>query len=267
MPAGAALHPLSDFLRPWFPEGRIPRVVQLNDEACRRAIVTGSGAPLSFVAPNADVLGYEERAFMQGEVATRPDNFHDLFNALIWLCFPQTKAALNARHVQVLREAAQSQPLPVRGPVRDAITQFDECGVIVVGMSLDLQQALRAHRWREVFVERRAEVQQTTRFVLFGHASHDALRAPFIGLCGKALFLDLPGDSSLEEIDAALKRHVASASALHPCGNFSPRDWQPLPLLGIPGATTDNESPDYYDDTRQFRPARTMRAGSSPGNR
>lgn len=265
MRAGSAvLHPLSGFLRHWFSEGRIPLLDQLNDEARSRRIVTGSGAPLSFVVPPADALGYEERAFMQGEVATRPDNFHDLFNALIWLHFPQTKAVLNWHHVQVLRAAVR--PLE-RGPVRDAITQFDECGVLVVGMAADLQQALRAHRWREVFVDRRAEVQQTTRFVVFGHASHDALRAPFVGLCGKALFLDLPGGSSLEEIDIALKRRVASASALHPCGNFSPRDWQPLPLLGIPGATADNESPAYYEDTRQFRPARTMRAGSSPGNR
>jgi len=264
MTARAVLHPLSDFLSGWFSEGRVPDIALLNEEARRRSIVTSSGAPLSFVSSHADSLGYEERAYLQGEVATRTDNFHDLFNALIWLNFPQTKAALNWRHVQALRETDLMQ---VRGPVRDAITQFDECGVIVVGMPADMQQALRAHRWRKVFVDHRKEVEQTTRFVVFGHASHDALREPFVGLCGKALFLDLPGDSSLEEIDVALSRRVASASALHPCGNFSPTNWQPLPLLGIPGATPDNESPAYYDDTRQFRPARTMRAGSSLGNR
>ena len=32
--------------------------------------------------------------------------------------------------------------------------------------------------------------------------------------------------------------------------------WRPLPLLGIPGATAENENPAYYDDVRQFRPAR-----------
>ena len=86
-------------------------------------------------------------------------------------------------------------------------------------------------------------------------------------MCGKALFI---------EVDAAwldLAETVALASldsrlaTLFDTGEFSPRDWQPLPLLGIPGATSDNERPDYYADTRQFRPPRTMRPGSSPGNR
>jgi hypothetical protein len=35
-----------------------------------------------------------------------------------------------------------------------------------------------------------------------------------------------------------------------------PRDFQPLPLLGIPGVTPDSEDPAYYDDTWQFRPGR-----------
>mgnify|MGYP000420307001 CR=1 FL=1 len=47
----------------------------------------------------------------------------------------------------------------------------------------------------------------------------------------------------------------------------TPRDLQPLPLLGIPGATTENETATYYADTRQFRPARTIPAGSSLGSR
>ena len=35
-----------------------------------------------------------------------------------------------------------------------------------------------------------------------------------------------------------------------------PRELQPLPLLGLPGVTRDNENPDYYADTWQFRPGR-----------
>ena len=41
-----------------------------------------------------------------------------------------------------------------------------------------------------------------------------------------------------------------------------PRDFQPLPLLGIPGATPDNEDPAYYDDTWQFRPGRRAKPGA-----
>ncbi len=238
----------------------------LNAVASERGLMTGSGAPLNFVPPPANAETYEERACLSGEIATRPDNPHDLFNALIWLAFPQTKAALNRRHVAALK-AAREQGNAARGPLRDALTQFDECGVVVAGSCPDLWSALCAHRWREVFVERRAELLRSTRFIVFGHASHDALAAPFIGLCGKALFMDvdaawlnLPEAAALAALDARL-------AVLFDTGNFAPHDWQPIPLLGIPGATEENRRPDYYDDTRQFRPARTMRPGSSPGNR
>jgi len=238
----------------------------LNAFAAMRGICTGGGAPLCFVPPSAAADGYEERAWLSGEVATRPGNRHDLFNALIWLAFPQTKAALNRRHVAALR-ARRDQGKANRGALRDALTQFDECGVIVAGSAPDLWRALSAHRWREVFVERRAELLQTTGFVVFGHASHDVLAAPFVGLCGKALFIEvdqawlaLPEAIALAALDSRLAALLANR-------DFSPRDWQPLPLLGIPGATTENEQPDYFDDRRQFRPPRTMRPGSSPGNR
>ena len=36
-----------------------------------------------------------------------------------------------------------------------------------------------------------------------------------------------------------------------------PRDFQPLPLLGIPGVVAENSDPSYYGDLRQFRPARS----------
>ncbi len=263
MTAGAELHPLSAFLRPWYC-GEFPELSQLNALALKHGLKAGSDSPLSFVEPSAVAQGYEERAFRTGEIATRPQNRHDMFNALIWLAFPQAKAALNRRHFAALGVASARS---TRGPLRDALTQFDECGVVVAGTRIDLWQAIRAHRWREAFVDRRAELLASTRFLVFGHASHDALAAPFVGLCGKAMFIEvdaawlkLPESEALPAVDAKL-------AAVFDTAELSPRDWQPLPLLGIPGATADNETPDYYADTRQFRPARTMRPGSSPGNR
>jgi len=258
------LHPLSSFLEPWFAEGE-PTLIQLNEAAQRLGVKSGGGMPLQFVRPVADDLSYEERIFTAGAVATREANAHDLFNALIWLTFPQTKALLNRRHVLALRE----QRSAVRGPLRDALTQFDECGVIVAGTCPELWEAISAHRWHEAFVRRREELCRTTRFIVFGHASHEALMSPFNGLCGKAIFLPLDADC-LAAIDATgpavldehLARRLTSADYLR-----TPRDLQPLPLLGIPGATTENEAATYYADTRQFRPARTIPAGSSLGSR
>jgi hypothetical protein len=264
-PVAAGLHPLSAFLLPWFEDGA-PDLAQLNAMARERGLVTGGGVALHFVEPSGGSDGYEECAYLTGKVATRPGNRHDVFNALVWLTWPLTKAALNRRHFAALMQARGAGRVE-RGALRDALTQFDECGVVVAGSSPDLWQALCAHRWCEVFVERREELLHSTRFQVFGHASHDALATPFVGLCGKALFveveavwLELPEAEGRAALDGALARRFDA-------GEFSPRDWQPLPLLGIPGATADNQRPDYYADTRQFRPPRTMRAGSSLGNR
>jgi hypothetical protein len=264
-PPAAGLHPLSAYLQAWFAEGT-PDMSRLNAMAREHGLVTGNCLPLQFIEPCGGPDGYEERAFLSGEVATRPGNRHDLFNALIWMAWPLAKAALNRRHHAAITDARR-QGCAERGALRDALTQFDECGVVVAGSSPDLWQGLCAHRWREVFVDRREELLHSTRFLLFGHASHDALAAPYVGLCGKALFLkvdaawlELPAAAALASLDSRL-------TVLFDTSEFSPRDWQPLPLLGIPGATADNEQPDYYDDTRQFRPPRTMRSGSSPGNR
>lgn len=224
-----------------------------NAQATARGLVTGSGRPLRFVLPDDDPAGYEERAFHTGEVSTRPNNWHDAYNAEIWLEFPQAKAALNRRHVEAL-VARRADGKKDRGRLRDRLTQFDECGVILAGMPLSLWEALCTHRWREVFVDHRAELIATTRFLLFGHASREALRAPFIGLCGKAIRLDA---TDFPAIDEELTRRLTSADFQKP--------WPALPLLGIPGITPENENPAYYDDGRQFRPIRSMNSAAVTG--
>jgi hypothetical protein len=216
-----ALHPLSAFLQPWL-TGGTPDLPRLNAMARERGLVTGGGATLRFVEPFGGADGYEERAYREGEIATRPGNRHDLFNALIWLALPLAKAALNRRHVAALTDARR-QGRAERGALRDALTQFDECGVVVAGSSPDLWQGLCAHRWCEVFVERRAELLRSTRFLVFGHASHDALAAPFVGLCGKALFLEVDAEW-LELPAAALGALDARLATLFDNGNFLPRD-------------------------------------------
>ena len=247
----------------------MPTLAELNVEAVKRGLVSGGGAPLKFILPDEQEVGYERRVFDQGEISTRPDNWHDAFNALIWLSFPQTKAAMNRAHIVALEALGQTGARE-RGPARDTLTQFDECGVIMAGTRPDLWAALCAHDWREVFVTRRDELQATSRFVAFGHASHDALRSPFRGLCGKALFIETDAVGLLE-IDRGDLLSLDKALACRVCrygrADFSGHRWQPLPLLGIPGITSANDDPAYYDDTWQFRPPRTMRTGSSLGSR
>lgn len=254
-PADYQPHPLHQPLTPWLERG-VVALADLNAAARGQGITTGNGLPLCFVDADPERrMAYEARAYLQGEVETRPDNWHDLFGAWVWLAFPRSKAVMNRLHWEALQKETGH-----RGPVRDALTQFDECGVVVLSTDRGLWQDICQHRWREVFGERRDDVQRHLRFLVFGHASHDALQNPFIGLCGKAVCFDvaeLP-TALLDQISLA-DRLLADYLAQHE--SLRPRCWQPLPLLGIPGATAANERSGYYDDPRQFRPLRAAARG------
>ena len=218
----------------------------------RHPIFAGNSQQIRFVPPRPDGRGYECRIWESGEVETRPDNWHDWFNALVWLTFPKTKIAVSARHVRAMTPQGAA-----RGSERDALTHFDECGIVVLSSRPALLDLLRGFQWKTLFVERRAEVEQHMRFVVFGHATYEALLKPFRGLTAKAVlqevdaaWMQLPVAEQLVAVDALLAADLSSGRYTHP------RDFQPLPLLGIPGVVPESANPAYYDDTWQFRPGR-----------
>ena len=205
-----------------------------------------------FVVPDAMRIGYEERIDARGEITTRPDNWHDFFNALVWLRFPQAKRALNDAHLRFMRSGGTRSQ---RGPVRDALTQFDESGIVVASADARLLDLLAARRWKELFWTRRADVAASMRFLVFGHGLYDALRAPFYRMCGRAAVFVV--DRTLIAQDApSLCGAIDPLLAVRFAEDYYPRPRAllALPILGIPGVTPDNASPDYYDDELQFRP-------------
>lgn len=253
-PAACYASPLFDPLRRWLtllPDR--PDAEALASLAEQFPRYTDSGHRVRFVPPCADGMAYECRVWETGAVETRPDNWHDFFNALVWLAFPQTKRAVTAAHVAAMQPAGTA-----RGDVRDALTHFDECGIAVVSSQPELLELLRNFQWKPLFVERRAEILAEMRFFVVGHATYEALLNPFRGLTAKAAlyavdadWLAQPAEVQLAAVDALLAADLTSGRYVRP------RDFQPLPLLGIPGVTPDNESADYYDDTWQFRPGRS----------
>lgn len=240
-------------LAPWLARlSGVPDQAAVDELARRFPVATGNGHQVAFVPPQDDGLTYECRVWERGEVETRPDNWHDFFNALVWLSFPQAKQAITAAHV-----AAMQAPGAPRGMRRDALTHFDECGLAICSTNPELLELLRRFQWRDLFVRRRAEVIGEMRFVIFGHAIYESLLNPFRGLTAKGMLLDVAADfpgldpaAQVAAVDARLAAEIRAER--YP----RPRDFQPLPLLGIPGVTPDNEDPAYYADTWQFRPGR-----------
>ncbi len=113
-------------------------------------------APVRFVRPparreRARTRLYEYRAAMDGEVLTRADSWHDLFNALVWATFPATKLALTQRLCAAQQHwlADGATRLPgARLGLQDRLAMFDEGGLVRRGDELVwFGHALYEHRW------------------------------------------------------------------------------------------------------------------------
>jgi hypothetical protein len=230
-------------------------------DAFHPPITVRNGKPLRFVPHQHGKLPfetqYEPRCYLRGEVATRKQNWHDLFNALVWMTFPMTKVALNARHYEALLEERASCNTG-RGAVRDVNTLFDESGVIIVYADAELAALLRHHQWKELFWQRRIQMGSGMRFYIFGHGLYEKALQPYVGMTGQGLllavepaFFSWPLDQQLTHLDSLLADYLAA-----PENCLNTRELSPVPLLGVPDWDANNDSADYYDNTTYFRPRR-----------
>ncbi len=233
-----------------------PAPADLNRLALQRGVHCG-GRPLRFewlaagAAPAA--ADYELRIHDTGVVPLRAANWHDLFNALVWLAFPRAKAALNRAHVEQLRVQAAGS---VRGTRRAALTLLDESGVLVLSSDAAAHRLIRAFQWKRLFWEGRETLPRSTHFLLFGHGLYEKALAPYVGMSGHALLLAVPGAAGEAGVHALLTRADALAARAIEAQLASARDLSPLPVLGVPGWWGDGQDAAFYDNTAYFRPGR-----------
>ena len=188
---------------------------------------------------------YEQYIFDTGQVPTR-ENLHDFFNGLVWLQFPHTKRRLNQLQAQAI---AADGVQAVRGPLRDALTVFDENGAVLSAPPA-LWAALRARDWQALFVDLRP-LWREARLVLFGHALLEKLISPRKPMVAHVYQAPV-AINSIASLDAWL------AQAVQP-GPWAAKPFTPLPVLGVPGWWPANEVPGFYGDAQVFRPPRAAR--------
>jgi len=241
--------PAIDWTHPWYAPWRV------RGEALAQAADRGrTAAALQGAAPSTgprfaphDRLpageAYEAFIFRTGIVPTR-DNLHDFFNGLAWLAFPRAKRRLNELQAA---EIARRGIGPTRGPLRDALTLFDENGAVLDAPPV-LWQALLARDWQRLFVTERARWAQA-RLLVFGHALLEKLAQPRKGLT--AHVLHAPG-----AVQAIANDDASIAAALDPA-HLAAKPFAPLPVLGVPGWWAGNANFCFYDDSEVFRPRRT----------
>lgn len=195
----------------------------------------------------ADGLHYETRIAL-GAIATRVENWHDLFNALVWARHPALKRALNA---QQCRHVAEQGPQR-RNRAQAALTQFDETGVVVRVSDPALLQAWDLHDWDTLFVAQ-ADAWRDGRITVaavFGHALMEQALLPERLLVGKCLVVQ-DGDDA--RAVGAVAQAVDEGRVL-----CDPLELRPLPLMGVPGWWAQQDAR-FYADERYFRPLREGR--------
>jgi hypothetical protein len=254
--------PIFDPIRPLLeqlPQDRWPTHGELT--ALAQGVTTSRGQPVRFVparAPgDADASRrpyYERHIAETGEVETRPESWHDLFNALAWIAYPRAKAQINAQHVAILEAGGEAEARQRSAP-RDALTLFDECGVIVASAAPDLLRLIADFEWKRLFWERRADVLAKMRFIPFGHALFEQALDPYIGMVAKTVFIPvsdfffmLSPDSQREEADRLVAAHFSSATRFP-----SPKSMPPLPVLGVPGWHPETANEAFYERADYFQ--------------
>jgi Protein of unknown function (DUF3025) len=191
---------------------------------------------------------YEQFIFETRTVPTR-DNLHDFFNGLCWITFPATKHQLNQlQAAEIAKAGVQS----LRGPVRDALTVFDENAAFLIAPQ-PLWDALLARDWTALFVTRRP-LWREAQLVLFGHALLEKLVSPRKAITAH-VYIAQPAIKSIANLEALDRWIAASLSA----ESLAAKPFTPLPVLGVPGWWPGNENFSFYEDSTIFRPIQTTK--------
>jgi Protein of unknown function (DUF3025) len=247
---------------------------ELNRVAACRQIRNTAGHLIQFKPQvhdpkpqNTQQLAYESAIAQSGLVPTRVAGegaWHDYFNALIWLSLPLTKSAINLRQAEAIAQFGVSGE---RGPLRDALTLFDESAVVLIGDDHSQLEHLRHFQWTRLFVDGRSEFAIGTRCLVVGHALLQKLLSPYKAICGQALMITEPvsrrvaGRSHADIVEyRATGEHCAPgiqtdralAEVISDPG-FGKDTMTALPILGIPGWWPANEQAEFYNDPRVFR--------------
>ena len=222
-------------------------------------ITNHSGLKIRFIPQLTQQAGfetqYEPLIYRKGLVQTRTASWHDFFQVLAWSIFPNTKSYLNALHYQASLERYQKNPDDKqRSKLENFVTLFDECGAVIIYSDPRLKTIVKNFEWRDLFLGNREAFGKKLECIMFGHAMYEKAIKPYIGMTSHVLFLHQPESffslqmpDKLSIIDEALN-HILRENR-----DWTTKDLNPFPVLGVPGWYVGNEQPSFYNNTNYFR--------------
>lgn len=208
---------------------------------------------------------YAPRIYLSGEIQTRTENWHDFFQFITWFMFPKTKATINAIHIPAAQSRIEEQTdLGRRSSIENMLSLFDEGGAVILSSDNSLLQLIRDFKWKELFWQRRDDVNSKLKLVTFGHALYEKGLSPYVGMTANCILfhvdeklLQQTNQQQLDWIDNELAKLFLAGEPYK-----KPKDLAPFPLLGLPGWDEDNEMESYYDNVNYFRPGRSNNSQS-----
>jgi hypothetical protein len=203
----------------------------------------------------ADGLSYEQRIGERGQIAMRRDSLHDLYGALMWLAWPQSKWAIHQGQMDWIRAHGARQ----RSRHQQALAHVDEAGLIVATDDPTLVEALHDHDWAGLLGARRA-AWSGVRVAVIGHALFELKRTqPHDLLAGKVIAVIGPTSAERLMVDAVVAQGIDQRRAA-----ADPRDLPTLPLAAIPGWDPRNTDPAFIASAPCFRPRPAGRIYAPP---
>ena len=199
----------------------------------------------------ADGLHYEARV-AHGRIATRAENWHDLFNAMVWMRHPALKQALNRQQCLQIERIGERD----RSPAQQALTQFDESGVIVHVRDTALLDLWDRHDWTALFHASACRWRDGGIAVVAvtGHALMEQMLVPERLLVGKCLVMAGNANDRVARVAEA----ISAGDVLR-----APSELRPMPLAGIPGWHAEQGAA-FYTQQDYFRPLREGRVYPRP---
>ncbi len=251
--AATFAHPIFDGYtahRDWFAAPHWPAIEALN----AAMPLTDKRFVMQDQALLDDDLHYEVRIGERGAIATRNENWHDLFNAAVWCRYPALKLAINAQqraHIATMGPSQRNRP-------QYALTQFDEAGAVICVRDAALLALWDRHDWSGLFhTHAAAWGKGDIRMVaVFGHALLEMALVPALYPVGKCLVVQGDVDDATcvaRAADAIMTGHVLN----------DPLELRPLPFAGIPGWRS-NQTEEFYTSAGCFQPVRADRAYPPP---
>lgn len=250
---GCFAHPVFDgfsAFKPWYIAPEWPTLAELN----AAMPVAGKCFARQDLSLLGDGLHYEARIAEGGAIATREENWHDLFNATIWCRHPAIKRALNAQQCAHIAAMGSAQ----RNRAQYALTQFDEAGTIVRIRDRELLALWDAHDWTALFHAHAASWRSGDIRIaaVIGHALLEHALVPELFLVGKCIAV--LGDDDDDACVARVAGAIAEGRVLS-----DPLALRPLPLAGIPGWYPGQDDA-FFAEAACFRPLREARRYPPP---